>query len=431
MADVCVIGLGYVGLPTACLLANSGVRVLGVDTNADKVSALNSGRTRAAETGLDTLVLAAFASGNLRVGAAPEPSETFVICVPTPVAPGEGADLSAVESATRSILPVLARGNLVIVESTSPVGTTRNCVGRLLAASGMEPETDFHLAYCPERVLPGKTVAELVNNDRLIGGLTPASAERAKGLYARFSSGRLVLTDDLTAEMCKLMENAFRDVNIALANAFSRIAEETGVDIWQAIGHANLHPRVNILQPGPGVGGHCIPVDPWFLITGFPEDTALLRAAREINDGQPARIIKRLVACGLAPGEKIAVLGAAYKANVDDPRGSPSFALAREAAALGFPVAVHDPFVPPGEHDGVAVADDLAGCLAEAAAAVLVTDHESYRRLGSGDFAPMSGKLIYDTRGFLDHDDLRRAGFVVHTLGIGGKGEAADKADQS
>jgi UDP-N-acetyl-D-mannosaminuronic acid dehydrogenase len=430
MAEVCVLGLGYVGLPTASLLANAGFFVLGVDLDAEVVDMLRDGRTRLEEAGLATLVSAAFNSGNLTAATRPEPSDTFLICVPTPITPDKGADLRAVESATRAILPLLRPGNLVILESTSPVGTTRDVVGRILRESGLEPGRDFDLCYCPERVLPGNTVNELMNNDRIIGGYSPQSAERARTMYERFCQGKLVLTDDRTAEMCKLMENTYRDVNIALANSFARVAEDAGVNVWDAIEMANLHPRVRILKPGPGVGGHCIPVDPWYLVEAYPEHTGLLRQARRVNDSQAERLLQLLLATGrLAPGDKLAILGAAYKADIDDARESPAGLLAEAAQWRGLRVAVHDPLVRPGTHHGLTVGNDLPGCLAGATAAALLVEHRAYRALSARFFAEhMKGRLIGDARNWLNHASLRRAGFRVVVLGVGATDASASSA---
>jgi UDP-N-acetyl-D-mannosaminuronic acid dehydrogenase len=425
MAEVCILGLGYVGLPTASLLANAGFQVLGIDIDADIVRRLNSGQTRLEEAGMATLVSAAFNSGNLHADTEVEPSDTFIICVPTPLTADKGVDLGAVESAARAILPVLKEGNLVILESTSPLGTTRNVVARILAESELEPGRDFDLCYCPERVLPGNTVRELVDNDRIIGGFTVESAKRAAAMYERFCQGKIVQTDDLTAEMCKLMENTYRDVNIALANVFSRIAEDAGVNAWEAISYANLHPRVEILKPGPGVGGHCIPVDPWFLIEAYPQHTKLLHWARSINDSQAESLLARLLATGqLKKGDKLTILGAAYKADIDDPRESPAMLMVEAAKAQGLETAVHDPLVKAGNYHGLELSNDLGACLAGAAAAVLLTEHKMYRSLSSQTFAEhMSGRLIGDARQWLNHAALRRAGFTVIRLGVPTAGE--------
>lgn len=424
MADVCVLGLGYVGLPTASLHANAGCHVLGVDVDQNIVKALRSGQTRLEEAGLATLVSAAVKSGNLVAGAAPEPSDTFIICVPTPVTKQKKVVLAAVEGAARAISPHLRKGNLVILESTSPIGTTRNTVGTILAETGLEPGQDFDLCYCPERVLPGNTVKELINNDRIIGGFTPHSAQRAEAMYRRFCQGRISLTDDLTAELCKLMENTYRDVNIALANVFARIAEDSSINVWNAIELANLHPRVTILKPGPGVGGHCIPVDPWFLVEAHPKHTALLRTARDVNDGQAELLLKRLQSSNkLKTGDKIAVLGAAYKADIDDARESPVILFTAAAINAGYKVQVHDPIVLAGEHHGVLISDDLSDCLKEATAAVLLTEHKAYRSLSSEFFAKhMKGRLIADARNWLNHESLRQAEFYVILLGAAEKG---------
>lgn len=419
--DICVLGLGYVGLPTASLLATSGFNVVGFDTNPRILEALRNGQTHLQEAGLATLVAAACHSGRLTSVAEPKAAHTFVICVPTPVRPDHGVDLRMVEAAAKALVPHLRPGNLVILESTSPIGTTRNVVGRCIREGGLEPGRDVHLCYCPERVLPGNTVSELVNNDRIIGGFTPACAQRAEAIYRRFCQGRITLTDDLTAEMSKLMENTYRDVNIAVANTFACIAERAGIDVWEAIAHANRHPRVTILQPGPGVGGHCIPVDPWFFVEAFPEETQLLRAARERNDGQAQRIIVRLKDTGLlSPGSKLAVLGAAYKADIDDARLSPAALVKDAAEASGFTVSVHDPLVRPGVHEGLEISGDLATCLKGAAAAVVLTGHTAYRQLDPTQMAAlMPGRLVYDARHILDQRVFAEAGFTVLVLGRG------------
>lgn len=421
MADICVLGLGYVGLPTASLLADSGFHVTGVDIDPKVVEALDDGRTCLKEEGLSRLIRSVVKSKRLVAAAVPCPAQVYIICVPTPTLADHRVDLHAVESATRSILPHLRRGNLVILESTSPVGTTRNLVGGILAESGLQPGVDFDLCYCPERVLPGNTIKELVHNCRVIGGITPHSAQVAHKLYQNFCRGTLTLTDDKTAELCKLMENTYRDVNIALSNVFANICESEGLNAWEAIRHANLHPRVNILNPGPGVGGHCIPVDPWFLIQQYPQHTSLLRTARLVNDSQGVHMLDRLTATGkLNAGDKLTILGAAYKADVDDPRESPAFTVAEAARARGMKVDIHDPLVTPGTYHGFNVSNDLNTALAHAAAAILITDHASYRALPADVFADtMTGRLIGDTRAALNHPALIDAGFMLFITGVG------------
>ena len=424
MAEVCVFGLGYVGLPTASLLANAGVRVLGVDVNEKLVESIRTGHARQGEVGLATLVKAALQSGYLEVRTAPAPSDIFVICVPTPIRAGDSVDLEAVKAVSRTIAPMLREGTLVILESTCPVGTTRTVVRPILEESGMRAGEDFDLCYCPERVLPGKTVGELLNNDRIVGGYTQPAAERARRLYERFCQGAILLTDDRTAEMVKLIENTYRDVNIAYANVLARIAEEAGVDIWKAIAMANHHPRVEIHKPGPGVGGHCIPIDPWFLAQGYPKHSALLRAAREVNDTQPDRLMDRILATGrISSGKKIAILGVAYKGDIDDARGSPALRFAALAKGAGIRVVLHDPYVEANSLDGFPVTRDLRECLQDADAAVLVTEHRAYRDLSPEDFSgPMSGQLIADARDWLDRASFTRAGFEMIVLGVGGPG---------
>ena len=264
-------------------------------------------------------------------------------------------------------------------------------------------------------------MAELINNNRIIGGISPQSAERALHVYERFCQGQISLTDDLTAEMCKLMENTYRDVNIAVANVFARIAEDAGVDVWEAIKQANLHPRVKILNPGPGVGGHCIPVDPWFLVQDFPAHAELFRQARMVNDSQPVRLLERIVQAGkLKAGDKLALLGAAYKADIDDPRESPAALMALAAAKMGLKVSVHDPLVSAGEHHGLLISNDLSACLHGADAVVLLTDHKSYRNLSPEFFKKdMKGRVIADARNWMNHAALRNAGFTVLVVGIG------------
>lgn len=358
---ISMIGLGYIGLPTATLLASRKKKVVGVDVNRQAVDTINQGKIHIVEPDLDMLVQAAVASGYLRATTEPEPADAFLIAVPTPFTDGHKPDLSCVRAAARAIAPVLGKGNLVILESTSPVGTTEK-LARWLAESRPDltfPQqageaADVQIAYCPERVLPGRVVHELVDNDRVIGGMTGAATAMASELYRIFVRGDLIAANVRTAEMCKLAENSFRDVNIAFANELSMICDKLDIDVRELIRLANRHPRVSILQPGPGVGGHCIAVDPWFIIDMTPDEARLIRTAREVNDrkiewvlGKVDHAVSQAAARGVsAETVRIACLGLAYKADVDDLRESPALSIV-QALARKFPgrVAVAEPHI--------------------------------------------------------------------------------------
>jgi UDP-N-acetyl-D-mannosaminuronic acid dehydrogenase len=334
--DLCVLGLGYIGLPTAAVFATRGKKVLGVDVISSVVETINRGEIHIKEPDLDVLVRAAVQSGNLIAALKPEAAETFVVAVPTPFKSTptnpKAPDLSYVESATRSIATVVEAGNLIILESTSPVGTTElmrdwlfDEIAKLRPTDMLALRGSLFFAHCPERILPGQMLKELVTNDRIAGGLTPAAAEAARDLYRTFCVGEIFTTDARTAEMCKLTENASRDVGIAFANELSLICDRLGIDVWELITLANRHPRVNILQPGPGVGGHCIAVDPWFIVHAAPDVARLIRTAREVNDAKPHQVIGRVKACAERfRSPIIACLGLAFKADVGDLRESPA-----------------------------------------------------------------------------------------------------------
>jgi UDP-N-acetyl-D-mannosaminuronic acid dehydrogenase len=418
MSSVCVLGLGYVGLPTAALLAAAGHEVLGVDTDPVVLARLADGQPHIDEPGLATVVRAALQSGQLRPAARPEPADVFVIAVPTPLQHGDGApraDLSAVRAAAESIVPHLRAGNLVLLESTSPPGTTCEVLPEVLRRGGLNCERDLDVAYCPERVIPGNILKELIGNARIVGGLTARAAERAAALYRTFVEGEIVCTDSTTAEVVKLMENTYRDVNIALANQLARMAEELGVDAWRVIDLANRHPRVHLHRPGPGVGGHCIGVDPWFLVERFPQSSALLRTARELNADVPKLVAawaEQLVADVAAP--KIALLGLAYKGDVGDLRESPAVRVRDLLQASGrAEIATHDPYV--GEHRSQ---DALHACLDRAHLMVVLTAHSSYRALDPVELARwMSRRLIFDATGILEAAAWEQGGFEVVRLG--------------
>ncbi|MBB4860783.1 UDP-N-acetyl-D-mannosaminuronic acid dehydrogenase [Novosphingobium chloroacetimidivorans] len=410
--DVCVVGLGYIGLPTAAVIARAGCKVLGLDVSQRVVDTINRGEIHIEEVDLDGLVQGVVARGLLSASITVAPADVFVIAVPTPFGKDESGDhvpdISYVLAAGKTIAPVLKAGDVVILESTSPVGTTeqlRDMIAQMrpdLKVPGCTRETpDISIAYCPERVLPGRILEELTNNDRSIGGITPRCARKALAFYKRFVRGECVVTDARSAEMTKLVENAYRDVNIAFANELSMVSDRMGLDVWEVIRLANRHPRVNILSPGPGVGGHCIAVDPWFIVHGAPEETPLIRTARGVNDGKMHHVIKRadeLVAAH--PGAKIACLGLAFKANIDDFRESPArFVAARLARKYGERVHIVEPYaseLPIEFTDTGAVQIDVDEALETCDILIVLVDHDVFRVV---PLAERASKLVYDTRG--------------------------------
>jgi UDP-N-acetyl-D-mannosaminuronic acid dehydrogenase len=408
--SVGVIGLGYIGLPTAAILASNGVPVVGVDISQDTVDAVNRGDVPFVEPDLAAYVRGAVSHGRLRATTSPEPAEAFVIAVPTPLTGDNQPDLSFIESAAGALAPVLTGGELVILESTVPPGATGKLADWILAArpdlslDGVDGKPAIHIAHCPERVLPGRIMIELVTNDRIVGGLTPEAAIRAKRLYEIFCQGSILLTDAVTAEMTKLVENSFRDVNIAFANELSLVADELGIDVWELIELANHHPRVNILQPGPGVGGHCIAVDPWFIVDALPEQSRLIRTAREVNDGKPDWVLGKVRdALAGRTDLTIAALGLAFKPDVDDLRESPARKVVGDLADE-FPEAsilVVEPHVrelPKELANRRNVELVPLSTAAKADVVVLLVDHSAFKnadRVALG----LADKAVIDTRG--------------------------------
>lgn len=398
IATVSVVGLGYIGLPTAAVLAAAGCHVIGVDINRHAVDTINEGRIHIVETGLGEMVEKVVSTGNLRATATPEAADAFLIAVPTPVLSDHAPDMSYIQSACEAIAPVLKKGDTVILESTSPVGATEQVAAWLgaarpdltMPAPGNDGAGDLFIAYCPERVLPGNVLFELVRNDRVLGGLTPACSRAAAAVYALFVEGECILTDARTAEMCKLTENAFRDVNIAFANELSLICDQLSIDVWELIRLANRHPRVNILQPGPGVGGHCIAVDPWFIVASAPEQSQLIRTARCVNDGKPEWVLSkvrtaRAKVAKTKGGElpvRIACLGLAFKPNIDDLRESPALAicerLADDAALEVLAVEPHIDTLPDTLAGRVQLVD-VEKAVATADIVLLLVDHALFR----------------------------------------------------
>lgn len=396
---ISVIGLGYIGLPTAAMFASRKIEVVGVDVKQNAVDTINRGEVHIVEPALDLVVRAVVKEGYLRATTVPEPAEAFLIAVPTPFKGDDHApDLRYIEAAARAIAPVLAAGNLVILESTSPVGATEAMAGWLAEArpdlsfpQSAGENSDIRVAHCPERVLPGKVMQELITNDRVIGGMTAACSARAVALYKSFVSGACVVASGpRVAEMAKLTENSFRDVNIAFANELSLICDQLGIDVWELIRLANRHPRVNILQPGPGVGGHCIAVDPWFIVSSAPEQAHLIRTAREVNDRKPEWVLEKVQAAigsylsanpAKTAGEvTLAVYGLAFKPDIDDLRESPALEIARSlSAAHAGPLLIVEPFIdslPPDLKDASLVTYAQAS---KADINVLLVDHTVFK----------------------------------------------------
>jgi UDP-N-acetyl-D-mannosaminuronic acid dehydrogenase len=417
---ICVIGLGYIGLPTASTFADRGIEVVGVDNNPEIITGLQQGRLHLYEPGLEELVRRVLASGNLRVSSQAEPADAFIIAVPTPFQDGKKADMSYVRSACESVVPHLRKGSLVVLESTSPPRTTAELAKPILERSGLQTGRDFLLAYSPERVLPGRILQELIENARVIGGIDPASAQAGADLYGIIVRGQIIQTDATTAEMVKLMENTYRDINIAAANEFSRLAERFGIDIWEAIQIANLHPRVKILSPGPGVGGHCISVDPWFLVESAQDITPLIHTARKVNDSQPAFVVQKIQSIlGDLNGKTIAAFGLAYKPDVDDFRESPAIHCVELLQAAGAGVQVYDPFLK-GNLPGMRTFPTPQETVRSADILLLLVNHTAFRNFDPGKIAADTpARLVLDTVNGWDRSAWQKAGFKVHRLGSG------------
>lgn len=410
MKTVCVLGLGYIGLPTACMLANNGYRVSGIDVNDEVIDKLNSGNPHIDEPELEGIFKKAFKEGTLKVSKNVQAADIFIISVPTPLKAGR-AEMSYVEEASSMIKGVISAGNLVILESTSPPGTTENTVGRIITGgTGLKAGEDYYLAFCPERVLPGKLIYELVYNDRVIGGIDRRSAEKAGEVYRSFSSGKFYMTDLKTAEFVKLAENTYRDVNIAFSNELSAICRDYGIDVWEIVKTANKHPRVNILNPGPGVGGHCIPIDPWFILEGTDRKDTLIEKARHINDSIPYRVADMAAdITGKIRQPRIAILGASYKENVDDTRESPTAALAGILMERGLEVSIHDPVARSFKYGLSSLEDTLRA----SDMIILMVGHDDFRDLDLENAAAlMRNRYLLDTRNFFEPGRVREAGFV-------------------
>jgi len=417
---ICVLGLGYIGLPTACTFANHGMKVVGVDINQEIVQGLQNGHLHIYEPGLRALVEAALDSGNLSIHETPEPADAFIIAVPTPITEDKKADLEAVRSAAHSIVSHLREGNLVILESTSPPRTTSDIVAPILEQSGLKAGTDFLLAYSPERVLPGKILEEIIQNTRVIGGIDERSAAAGKELYSTFVKGDILLTNATTAEMVKLMENTYRDINIAAANEFAHLADRFGVNAWEAIQIANRHPRVNILNPGPGVGGHCISVDPWFLVEAAPDISPLVHTAREVNDAQPQYVVNTIEKrIGSLQGKKITVLGLSYKPNIDDLRESPAIEIVHLLEQKKAQITVFEPYKLNGYHGSAKSAATFEEAVLDSEIILLLLAHKEFTALKPEEVARQtSARIVFDMCGGWQGAAWEKAGFQFFKLGL-------------
>ena len=394
---ICVIGLGYIGLPTASLLGTKGYDVFGVDKSEHVVNTINQGNIHIVEPDLDILVKSAVQAGKLKAGLEPVEADVFIIAVPTPFKDNYIPDLSYIESATKMIAPYVRPGNIVILESTSPVGTTEEVVAAILKQHGHNVDKDVYVAHCPERVLPGRILTELVENDRIVGGINELATEKTVEFYQSFVRGEVLSTDARTAELSKLTENSCRDVNIAFANELSLICDQENINVWELIKLANRHPRINILQPGPGVGGHCIAVDPWFIVARAPDKAKLIRTAREVNDAKPQWVIDKVKASAdKFKHPVIGCLGLSFKADVDDLRESPAVNIVKQLQQENIgEILVAEPNL--SSHKGFDL-KPYQEVIQKADIVLLLVDHKSFKTLKAQD---LKEKILIDTRGVI------------------------------
>ncbi|NHJ04811.1 MAG: nucleotide sugar dehydrogenase [Candidatus Heimdallarchaeota archaeon] len=420
MKRICVLGLGYIGLPTALLFANNGYHVIGVDLKSEILKTLSKGKVHFQEKGLQELLDKALERKTFTVNSETQKADFFIICAPTPLDKHyHVSDLGYVKMGCEMIEPVLEVGNTIIIESTISPGSSETLFRKILEKSGLNAGTEFHLVHCPERAIPGNTLYEMINNFRIIGGFTPEGTKIAQELYSSFvPKEKLMLTDIRTAEIVKLMENTYRDLNIALANEFAMISEDLRINVWDAIKLANLHPRVNIHKPGPGVGGHCIAIDPWFL-TENTFNAQLIATARNINDNMPnyALLLTKQLLEDQESFPIITILGVAYKGNVDDSRETPALKFIQLAEKQGFSIKIFDPHC--NEFNGRDLLP-LDEAVKDSDCIVLITDHDVFKNIDPIHIANLvKNKNLLDTRNHLDHDKWKKAGFNVKILGDG------------
>mgnify|MGYP004686109229 FL=1 len=412
---ICIVGLGYIGLPTATMFSCYGHKVIGVDVNEKVVNNINKGKIIIEEPNLEELVEDVVKKGNLIASISPKESDVFIISVPTPIKDDKTSDMSYVISATKSIVKYLKEGNIVVLESTSPVGTTEEVVKPIIEESGLKVGRDIMLGYCPERVIPGKIIYELKSNDRVIGGIDKKSAEEIRKIYKTIVDGNIYLTDCKTAELCKLMENTYRDVNIALSNELLLICDKLNINVWEVIEYSNKHPRVNLHTPGPGVGGHCLAVDPWFIIEKEPELSNIIKSSRLLNDSMPEYVYNKIdKILQKDKSKKITILGITYKANTDDMRESPIIKLIDKLLKNNYNVKVFDPYIKDFQINCQSI---LEACK-DSDLLILGVNHDYFKNLPLDEIkTTMKGNLILDTRKFLDKKEVEKSGFIYKLLG--------------
>lgn len=415
MKKICVIGLGYIGLPTASILANNGYDVIGIDINDKVIEKLKNGIPHIEEPDLKGIFISAVNSRKLKISKKIENSDVFIISVPTPLTDDKKADLSYIEAASKEISRCIEKGNLVILESTSPPGTTENLVGGIILKNcGLKAGADYMLSFCPERVLPGKIMYELVNNTRIIGGIDKESAIKAREIYSSFVKAEIFLTDLKTAEFVKLTENTYRDVNLAFSNELSLICDYYNINVWDVIRFANMHPRVNILNPGPGVGGHCIPIDPWFIIQNLKRGDTLIEKCRNINDEMPLIVSRKIIELIKdKDNPRAALFGASYKEDIGDTRESPTLTVIEELKNKKIDVSVYDPLAENSKYELSDLEDSLKG----SDILVLLVSHNIFRNLDLKYIAGlMRTRNIFDTRNFFDRDEVTGYGFKYFSI---------------
>jgi len=416
---ICIVGLGYIGLPTAVMFSNHGHIVHGVDVNESVVESIRNKKLHIEENGLQERLNKAIDSNSFTASTTPVEADVYIIAVPSPIKADKTANLEYIRSAAETITPFVKQGNLVILESTVPPRTVQDVIIPELVKSGLEIGTDIFVSHSPERVIPGRAFEELVSNDRIIGGVNIQSAQMTSDLYRSFVKGQMHLTDDITAELVKVMENTYRDVNIALANELAKISQTIGVNVWEAIRLANYHPRVNLHQPGPGVGGHCIAVDPWFLVELNPELAKIIHLSRQTNDGMPAYTAQLTAGILKAKGvtqPKVAALGLAFKGNIDDMRESPSVDVVNELKRNELNVVAYDPHIKKNNIDVQTQHADEA--FDGASAIIILTSHEEFNALEPDKIAEqMAHKIIIDTKNCIDRNEWEKSGFDVYVLG--------------